>query len=95
MNSGAGLAGQDELVSKILHDFAQPVTSLECGLELSLLQDKTVGEFQIRLRKLLGIAQGLHVRMLELRAARDAGESGQSWQQAHARLDAKRDADLA
>ena len=89
------LEHSDEFVSKVLHDFAQPVTSLECGLELSLLQDKTVDEFQVRLRKLLGIAKALHVRMLELRAASDTSECMQEWRQAHAHVDAKRDADRA
>lgn len=95
MKASGVLERSDDFVSKILHDFAQPVTSLECGLELSLLQDKTVGEFQLRLRKLLGIAKVLHVRILELRAASDTGEAARNWRQAHAELDSKRDADLS
>ena len=69
MSASTGTLSQSEFVSKVLHDFAQPVTALECGLELALLQDKTVDEFHARLRKLLGITQALHVRLLELREA--------------------------
>jgi hypothetical protein len=67
MSASTATPGQSEFVSRVLHDFAQPVTALECGLELALLQDKTVDEFHARLRKLLGITQALHVRLLELR----------------------------
>ena len=60
-------AGSSEFVSKVLHDLAQPLTALECGLELGLLQDKTAAEFRDRMQKLLEAAHVLHTRMLELR----------------------------
>lgn len=72
MKTGVPTEPTAELISKVLHDLAQPVTALECGLELAMLQDKTVEEFQARLQKLLGIAQSLHVRMLELRDLQDS-----------------------
>jgi hypothetical protein len=75
MNTTVTSPPNGEFVSKVLHDFAQPVTALECGLELALLQDKTVDEFHARVRKLLGIAQALHVRMLELRDAQNHPDS--------------------
>lgn len=68
MKSRGWTAKKNEFTSRVLHDIAQPLTALECGIELSLLQDETASAFRGRLQKLLGIAQTLHLRLLELRA---------------------------
>ena len=65
-----------ELVSEIFHALSQPLTVLECGLEMSLRQDKTVAQLRKRMESLLAAAQVLHQRLLELRALRDANDAG-------------------
>lgn len=63
-------------VSEALHALSQPLTALECGLELSLRQDKTVAEIRNRMEALRETAQALHQRLLELRALHDAADAG-------------------
>ena len=62
---------EDEMLSEIFHTLSQPLTTLECGMELSLRQDKTASQLRQRMQTLLEIAQLLHQRLLELRALRD------------------------
>lgn len=69
-------ARENAFVSEVLHDFSQPLTALECGLELSLRQDKTVAELHNRMETLLEAAQLLRRRMLEFRALQDAADAG-------------------
>jgi len=69
-------AGENAFVSEVLHDLSQPLTALECGLELSLRQDKTVAELRNRMETLLEAAQLLRRRVLELRALQDAADAG-------------------
>jgi small-conductance mechanosensitive channel len=59
------------MLSEIFHTLSQPLTALECGMELSLRQDKTVKQLRTRMQTLLEITQLLHQRLLELRALRD------------------------
>ena len=66
----------NELVSEIFHALSQPLTALECGLEMSMRQDKTVAQLRNRMESLLATAQLLHQRLLELRALQDAGDAG-------------------
>lgn len=68
--------GENELLSEILHELSQPLTALECGVEMSLRQDKTVAKLRSRMQALLATAQCLHQRLLELRALQDAGYAG-------------------
>jgi hypothetical protein len=68
-------AGRD-LASDIYHALSQPLTALECGLEVSLRQDNTVAELRARVASALETAQVLHQRLLEARALQDAGETG-------------------
>src|SRR3974390_1021528 len=69
-------AGENAFVSEVLHDLSQPLTALECGLELSLRQDKTVAEIPNGMDTLLEAAQLLRRRVLELRALQDAADAG-------------------
>jgi signal transduction histidine kinase len=66
----------NELASKIFHSLSQPLTVMECGLEMSLRQDKTVAQLRKRMESLLAAAQLLHQRLLELRVLRDASDAG-------------------
>jgi hypothetical protein len=76
--SGDLLAPQSDraYVSEFFHSVSQPLTALQCGLELSLRQDKTVRQFRARLKTALGAAQLLHQKLLEARALQDATEPG-------------------
>lgn len=61
---------------EVLHTLSQSVTALECGLELSLLNDTTVEEYCTRIESLLETAQNLRQRFSELRAMQDAANPG-------------------
>jgi len=76
MRAGDSWSGENAFVSEVLHDLSQPLTALECGLELSLRQDKTVADLRNRMETLLEAAQLLRRRMLELRALQDAADAG-------------------
>jgi hypothetical protein len=65
--------GDRELVSEVFHGMTQPLTALECGLELSLRYDKSSAQFRARVRAALESAQLLHQRVVELRSLLDAG----------------------
>jgi hypothetical protein len=72
------LGEQPERVSEILHALSQPITALECGLELSLRKDKTPAELRARLRSSLSTARLLHQRLVEFQILQDAEEPGDS-----------------
>jgi hypothetical protein len=57
----------DEYLSELLHGMSQPLTTLECGLELAIRYDTTLAQVRHRLKVLLEAAQVLHQRVLELR----------------------------
>ena len=63
-------------VSELFHAISQPLTALECGLELSLRRDETAAEFRTRVETALVNAKLLHRRLLEARALQDASEPG-------------------
>lgn len=61
-------ARRDRTMSEIFHELSQPLTTLECGLELAIRYDTTLPQVRNRLKVLLEAAQVLHQRFLELRA---------------------------
>jgi hypothetical protein len=65
-----------EGIYEILHGLSQPITALECGLELSLRKDKTPADLRARLRSSLEMARLLHQRLVEFQALQDAAEPG-------------------
>lgn len=65
-----------ELASDLLHALSQPVTALECGLELALRQNGTVAQLRARLETLLSTAQLLHQRLIQVRALQEAADPG-------------------
>ena len=65
-------------VADLLHAMSQPITALECGLELSLRKDKTLVELRARLRASLFTARLLHQRLVEFRVLQDAGDPGET-----------------
>jgi hypothetical protein len=58
---------QDEMLSDVFHELSQPLTTLECGLELGLRCDTTVAQLRKRLSMLLEAAQEMHQRLVQLR----------------------------
>lgn len=68
--------GNNDLIADVFHGMSQPLTALECGLEISLRQDKHAGQFRARMQAALGSAQILHQRMVELRMLLDAEDPG-------------------
>jgi hypothetical protein len=67
---------ESALVSEFFHAISQPLTTLECGLEMSLRQDKTVEQLRARVEAALASAQFLHHRLLEARVLQDAADPG-------------------
>jgi len=63
-------------VSDLFHAISQPLTALECGLEVSLRRDRTAAQLRARVESALVAAKLLHQRLLEARALQDAGEPG-------------------
>lgn len=58
----------DEQFADVLHGLSQPLTTLECGLELAIGHDTTIAQVRCRLKVLLEAARALHQRLIELRA---------------------------
>ena len=54
---------------------SQPLTTLECGLELAIRYDTTLVQVRRRLKVLLETAQIFHLRLLELRAMQGEADS--------------------
>lgn len=73
----SALRSEDESLGEILHALSQPLTTLECGLELALRYDKTLAQVRHRLKVLLEAAQVMHQKLLAMRdlAAVADGES--------------------
>jgi len=68
--------GDGDLLSEVFHGISQPLTALECGLELSLRQDKDSAQLRAQVKAALESAQILHQRVVVLRMLLDAGDPG-------------------
>ena len=75
-SSGQAVDPKDELLSDIFHGLSQPLTTLECGLELGLRYDTTVAQFRNRLSVLLEAARVMHQQLVELRALQQERRPG-------------------
>jgi hypothetical protein len=62
----------DAEFAEVLHGLSQPLTTLECGLELAIRYDTTMTQVRHRLKFLLEAARVLHQRLLELRMLRSS-----------------------
>jgi hypothetical protein len=67
---------ESDFAGEILHALSQPVTALECGLELALCQKEKGAQLCARLESLLDSARLLHQRLTEVRALEEAGDPG-------------------
>ena len=77
-NGGSVTESQDQVLAEIFHAMSQPLTTLECGLELAIRYDTTLVQVRHRLKVLLEAAQMLHQRLLELRAVQGEADSDAS-----------------
>jgi len=68
--------GDSDLLSEVFHGISQPLTALECGLELSLRQDTDSVQLRARVKAALESAQEMHQRVVELRMLLDAENPG-------------------
>ncbi len=68
---------QSAILSEVFHDLSQPLTALECNLELSLRCDQTVADFVDRVQTALETVERLRQRMLLVHALNHAGDSGE------------------
>ena len=75
-NDHSAMQPERAFVSDLFHAVSQPLTALECGLELSLRRDQSAAEFRARVETALVNAKLLHRRLLEARALQDASEPG-------------------
>ncbi len=69
-------ADQRSLVSDIFHRLSQPLTALQCSLELALIRDQTSGEFRTSVEAALQNADRLRQSLLLLREWSDADDHG-------------------
>lgn len=67
---------QPSFISEIVHHLSQPLTALQCSLELSLFRDQTVDELRASLESALQNAECLRQRLLLLRELDQADEPG-------------------
>lgn len=74
-NGGPAAQSRDQVLTEIFHAMSQPLTTLECGLELAIRYDTTLVQVRDRLRVLLEAAQVLHQSLLELRAMQGEANS--------------------
>ncbi len=74
--STAELAPRRDFASNVFHDLSQPLTALQCSLELALVRDQTIEEFRASVEAALHDAERLRRRLLLLRELSDAEDPG-------------------
>jgi His Kinase A (phospho-acceptor) domain len=74
--STAELAPRRDFASNVFHDLSQPLTALQCSLELALVRDQTIEEFRASVEAALHDAERLRQRLLLLRELSDAEDPG-------------------
>ena len=63
-------------VSEIFHTLSQPLTALQCSLELSLLRDTSADELRTSIAAALENAESLRQRLMLVRGLNDADDPG-------------------
>jgi signal transduction histidine kinase len=69
-------AAQHSFVSEVFHNLSQPLTALQCSLELSLFRDQTLDELRASVETALQNAECLRQRLLLLRELDEANHPG-------------------
>jgi signal transduction histidine kinase len=67
---------QHSFLSEIVHNLSQPLTALQCSLELSLFRDQTVNELRASVEAALENAECLRQRLRMLRELNQADDPG-------------------
>lgn len=67
---------QHSFVSEIVHNLSQPLTALQCSLELALFRDQTIDELRSSVESALQNAECLRQRLLLLRELNQANDPG-------------------
>jgi len=75
-SSAQEVAGHRAFVSDVFHSLSQPLTALQCSLELSLARDQTSQEFRASVEAALLNAERLRQRLLLLRELSEADDPG-------------------
>lgn len=70
------IATQRDFAANVLHDLSQPLTALQCSLELALVRDQTLEEFRASVEAALHDAERLRQRLLLLRELSEAEDPG-------------------
>jgi signal transduction histidine kinase len=70
------LAADRNFVSNVFHDLSQPLTALQCSLELALVRDQTIEEFRASVETAVDAAETLRQRLLLLRELSEADDPG-------------------
>jgi hypothetical protein len=65
-----------DFASNVFHDLSQPLTALQCSLELALVHDQTIEEFRASVEAAMHAAESLRQRLLWLRELSDAEDPG-------------------
>jgi signal transduction histidine kinase len=69
-------AAQRSFVSEVFHNLSQPLTALQCSLELSLFRDQTMAELRASVETALQNAECLRQRLRLLRELSEANDPG-------------------
>ena len=75
-NQPGDASGQSSFVSEVFHKLSQPLTALQCSLELCLERDKSPQEFRASVGAALENVERLRQRLLLLRELNDADDPG-------------------
>ncbi len=67
-------ASEHAFLSDVFHELSQPLTALQCLLELSLLRDTTAAELRASVEKALDNADRLRQRLVLMRAVHSADQ---------------------
>lgn len=70
------MALRRDFLSQVFHDLSQPLTALQCSLELALVGDQTLAEYRTAVEAALHNAERLRRRLLLLRELSDAEDPG-------------------
>jgi len=71
-----GVGDQCSFASDVFHSLSQPLTALQCSLELSLARDQTSQEFRASVEAALQNAERLRQKLLLLRELSEADDPG-------------------
>ena len=75
-SAGQELTFDPAFLSEVFHELSQPLTSLHCGLELSLRRDQSVEELRASIQSALENTARLRQRLVFMRGLNDTFDPG-------------------